>query len=421
MQKTKLTLVTSGIVYIEWVEYALYMYLGTTISHFIFPEDLGQYSLLLTYGIFAIAYLSRPVGGLLFGLMADRKGRRKPLIYSSLLVGLATIGIGLLPGYATIGIASPILLLVCRLIQSIAVSGEFNNSSIFLIEHAARYKTLAGSWVGTASSAGMFSGGLIAYLLSLSSYPHSWRFAFILVGVASLIIMLMRKSLEETPDYIHYRQQARAVQPPSFRKLAYHHREGLLRIAIIAAFLSIYIYTCNVYFVSYMIAGLGYSISFATGHMMLVQGLVTVLIPLFALLADRLGYARVLRRSIPVIALMALIQFYGAKTHSYPLILTGLALYILANAAISATIFRYMFEALPVEIRCSGSSLVYSLAAAIFGGTAPLLAATLIDNGWSMAPAWYVLGFALLSYLSVKGLLGKLLFTQENYRPSSSR
>lgn len=386
----------------EWLEYALYMYLGVAISHYFFPEKSAgsDLPLILTYSIFAISYIGRPLGGLVFGVYADKKGRRKPLILSSLLAGIATAAIGVIPSYGQIGMLAPALLLLCRLAQSFAVSGEFNNSSIFLIEHATKNRTLAGAWIGTAASAGMFFGGGVAYLVSLSSHPNMWQVAFIAVGLISIALACFRKQLSESPEFVQMKAKNSAQGSKIFSQLA-KHKLGVFKIAVIGAFLCVYVYTSNVYFVSYMITKLGYSASSASLSMTLVQGSVTILIPLFALLAERLGYMKVLKLSIPTIGLMAFIQFYGASIQSHPMIVVSFVLYALANSGVSACLFKYMFDNLPVEVRCTGGSMAYSISAAIFGGTAPLLAATFVDNGYVIMPAVYVIAFAVLTYVSV--------------------
>lgn len=394
----KHTFLTTSIVYVEWVEYALYLYLGTVISEYFFPHALGDDALLFTYGIFAISYIGRPLGGLLFGYYADKNGRRPPLIISAFLIAIATICIGLIPNYQHIGIMAPILLLLCRFIQSIAVAGEFNNASIYLIEHAKKHKILAGSWVGTAASAGMFTGGLIAYTISQIDYNDAWRFAFIIAGIISLVIMCFRTSLTESPQFTRPTTQRDA---PSLYKQLSIHRLGLLKIATIAAFMCLYIYTCNVYFVSYMITKLGYSMSEATLYMMLVQGSVTLFIPIMAMIAEYIGLHIILKCMIPSIGLMALMIFWGAKIQEHTLMMLGFGLYVIANSGISATIFKYMFDALPLHIRCTGNSFIYSLSVAIVGGTAPILAAFFINKNYLMAPAYYICFFGLLTFILI--------------------
>lgn len=244
----KITLLTSAVVYMEWLEYVLYMYLVTSISTYFFPDNLGSSGILLTYAIFCVSYISRPIGGLIFGVYSDVKGRKKPLIISAMLIALATIGIGLIPSYEMIGVWAPILLLICRLIQSMAVAGEFNNSSIFLMEHARSKKTLAGSWIGVASSAGMFTGSVIAYIVSTVSYTNSWQIAFILVGISSLVTMVFRRSLIETPAFIVYTENKNTKKKRvSMYSSFMSQKDGLLKIAIIASFLCVYIYIYAIY------------------------------------------------------------------------------------------------------------------------------------------------------------------------------
>ncbi|WP_299492920.1 MFS transporter [uncultured Shewanella sp.] len=394
----KRTLLTTSIVYIEWVEYALYLYLGTIISQYFFPHALGNNALIFTYGIFAISYIGRPLGGLLFGYYADKKGRRPPLIISAFLIALATIGIGLIPSYQYIGIMAPILLLLCRFIQSIAVAGEFNNASIYLIEHANKHKILAGSWVGTAASAGMFTGGLMAYTISQITYSEAWRLAFIITGIVSLTIMLFRTSLSESPQYTSMlvQKNTRTI----FQELS-SHKGRLFNIAVIAAFMCLYIYTCNVYFMSYMITKLDYTMREASTYMMLTQAGVTLLIPIMAMITEYIGLKTIMKIMIPSIGLMALILFWGASMSNDTIIIIGLSLYVVANAGISATIFKYMFDALPLHIRCTGNSFIYSLSVAMIGGTAPILAAFLINENYLMAPAYYICVLGILAFVLV--------------------
>ncbi|MGJ3501964.1 MFS transporter, partial [Piscirickettsia salmonis] len=188
-----------------------------------------------------MSYLSRPVGAYLFGLYSDKKGRKYPLITSSFLMGLSTIAIGLIPSYQQIGIIAPILLLIFRLIQSLSISGEFNNSSIFLMEHNPAQQTIAGSWIGMASSAGMFVGGLIAVIIGLTSNLWSWRVAYIAIGVTSLLLMLLRYKLQESPLFININKKN--LSDFSLKKMFFDHKKGLLKIACISAFMSVYIYT----------------------------------------------------------------------------------------------------------------------------------------------------------------------------------
>ena len=401
MNNSKITILAVSLVTMEWIEYSLYMYTAVYLSPYFFPSEYKESSLIFAYAIFALSYFSRPIGGIIFGFFADKTGRRKPLIVSSIIVGIATIAIGMIPGYSNVGALSPFLLLLCRLVQSFAVSGEFNNASIFLIEHANRNKVLAGSWVGAASSGGMFLGAIVAYLVRLSDVDYAWRIAFITIGCLSIILALFRRQLIESPAFVKIIKNRIEGDHVNIFLILSRNKIGIFKIFSIAAFLCVYIYTCNIYFAGLMAKELGYEGSRSILIMLMVQGIVTILIPIFALWADRIGYLKLLRISIPMIGIMGVLLFFGASIKSHEMISLGLVLYTLGNSGVSACIFKYMFDSLPTEVRCTGCSLAYSIAAAIFGGTALIIAALFVNKGLIMMPGMYVLIFSILAYVSV--------------------
>ena len=133
--KKFLTLIALTGIIIESAEYAIFLFLGTEIGHHFFPHQSSSHSLLLTLGIFAAGYLFRPLGALLYGTLADTRGRRKAMLLSVCFAGIATLGIGLLPSYTSIGFAAPVGLLLLRIMQCTTIAGEFNNATIYLMEH----------------------------------------------------------------------------------------------------------------------------------------------------------------------------------------------------------------------------------------------------------------------------------------------
>ena len=162
-----------------------------------------------------------------------------------MLVGIATVAIGVIPSYSSIGMLAPFLLLICKLIQRFAVSGEFNNASVFLIEHASKNKVLAGSWVGTASSGGMFLGGIAAYLVSLSTMEHAWKVAFIAIVLLSMALALFRKQLAESPEFLIITKNYTKSNTNILSTLS-KHKLDIFKIFVIAAFLCIYIYVQHI-------------------------------------------------------------------------------------------------------------------------------------------------------------------------------
>lgn len=403
MKKSTITLIASSMVFIEWLEYSLYLYLASIISKTLLPSESGNNALFMTFGIFTISYLARPLGGLIFGLYSDSNGRKFPLIVSAFLIAISTIGIGLIPSYQSIGILAPILLLFFRLLQSFSVAGEFNNASIFLMEHATTKKTLAGSFIGMASSAGMFIGGLFAYLISLSPNDDiSWRYAYIIVGIFSFFMMLFRQRLTESPIYLELRKSKKTNDKLNILYTLKNHFSGIIKIFILASFMSVYIYTCNIFYMTYLVKDNIFVFSKASQTMMLVQGLVTFLTPIFALIAEKYGFRKLFLFSTIIIMIMAPSLFYGANFHLSYIIYFGLLLYVIGNTGITAIIFRLMYDLLPASVRCSGTSLSWSLGAALLGSSAPILATYFIDDlALFYLPSFYVILLGLLSFFIV--------------------
>ncbi len=390
-----------SVTFVEWVEYALYMYLGPTLSAVFFPQHDPQLALLMTYGLFAAAYLTRPIGGLLFGFWADTRGRRPPMIVNCVLLGMATCGIGLLPSYAQIGYLAPLGLLMLRLVQSMAVAGEFNNAAILLMEHAQRRVTLAGSWVGSAAAAGMFVGGLFAAV-----EPTHWRWPFLCVGLGAMALMLLRRHLIESPQFSALSRQRSVVNP---LRAMWHFPRALWHIAAVAIFLNVFVYTCSVYLVSFMVLYGGIANSRAALLLSMTQLAVAVTIPVCAWLAERSDYRRLFCAGAGLMMLVAPCLFFVVwQRYALGYISVVLLGYVIADAAVSASIFRFMFVALPAEVRCTATSTIWGLCAALFGATAPLLAAYCVARGWVYAPAAYVAFTALVALLVVRRSAGPL-------------
>ncbi|MCF6767278.1 MFS transporter [Thiotrichales bacterium 19S11-10] len=399
MKPTQTTFITASIVLIEWLEYSLYLYLSYQISQSLLPKDLGSTTLIITFGIFLISYLARPLGALCFGLYSDFKGRKSPLLYSAFFLGLSTICIGLIPSYQSIGILAPILLLGFRLIQSFAISGEFNNAAIFLMEHTPRKKILAGSIIGMASSCGMFLGGLCALLVDLIHTENSWRYLYICIGIITFILMHLRYKLSESPIFINYINEIEKQQSNSFWQLIKENKTSLYKIAVIASFMSVYIYLCNFFFINLLQNTAYYTSTKAMTTIMIVQGLVTLFIPVFALLAEKVNEKNLFRFAVMVICITSLSLFLSAKYQSSNGIIFGFMLYILGNGILSAIVFKLMYDLLPAPIRCTVTSFMWSLSAAIIGSSAPILATYfVIDLDYYLFPAFYILILGILCF-----------------------
>ena len=206
--------------FVEWFDYAVYGYLATTIAVVFFPESDKQTGLLLTFALFAISFLVRPLGGFVWGHIGDKIGRRTALSWSILIMSMATFCIALLPSYNTIGIWAPILLLVVRVVQGFSASGEYAGASAFLVEYApANRRGLYAAVVPASTAAGLLLGSLIAALLTgllNTEQLHSWgwRLPFILAAPMGLIGRYIRTKLEDTPAFRELAESDHVVKAP---------------------------------------------------------------------------------------------------------------------------------------------------------------------------------------------------------------
>ncbi|HRE30845.1 MAG TPA: MFS transporter, partial [Candidatus Berkiella sp.] len=181
---------------LEWAEYTFYGYMALTLSSLFFPSSNPKVALIKTFGIFSAGYIMRPLGAIIFGAMGDNLGRKPALMSSLLLMGFATFTIGCLPTYATIGIGAPLLLLLMRLLQGLAISGEYNGAGIFLVEKSSSNPCLAGSWVSASAAAGMVVGGVAALLVNHPLAPlWAWRVPFLLGGLSCFLGLMCRNRL----------------------------------------------------------------------------------------------------------------------------------------------------------------------------------------------------------------------------------
>ncbi len=401
MQSKKKVIVASAIgTFVEWAEFSFYGYLAFKFAHLFFPEDT-PYAMLLSLCVFAASYLARPFGSIAFGIIGDKFGRKKALSLSLTLMGLATLCIGLLPSYESIGIAAPLILLLLRIVQGISVSGEFTGAAIFVAEHYhGGFKNLAVSWVSFAAALGMMSGAAMASIVSLPIMPGwFWRVPFYLGFVGCLIGLYFRVNTTESPEFESVR-----VNKAFFNgvKAFKGYTNQLMQCFFIAAFVGVYIYICNLWWVSFVIQrGL---LTSENAHWIATFGVavVTLLTPIAALFADRLGTQKMLKAGllssiVTVPALFCLSIFSNAY-----LAMCAQVLYAISNILVTGSMFRYLVDIFPVNIRYTGMGVAWSVSVAIFGGTAPLVAQFLAINLANIAyVVIYICIIALVAFISV--------------------
>lgn len=382
---------------LEWAEYTFYGYMALTLSVLFFPASDPKAALVKTFGIFAVGYIMRPLGAILFGAVGDTLGRKPALMASLFLMGLATFAIGCLPTYATIGIAAPLLLLLMRLLQGLAISGEYNGAGIFLVEKSTANPCFAGSWVSASAAAGMVVGGVAALLTSHPSAPvWAWRVPFLLGGLSCFLGLWCRHRLSESP---HFAEQNNPTKRMPLWQLLVKYKSSFMIAGAIAAFTGIFVYIGNIYVVVFLKQAVHLPINHATLFAIFGEIIVAIMIPIMAYVADKTDAYRQYRVGLCLVALFCPITFILCYTGHYALITLAMLLYGILNGVVCGPMVKILCDQFPAEVRYTGVSFAWSISAAIFAGTAPLMAEILTTRfNWLLGPSLYVSLIAVITY-----------------------
>ncbi|MFD8779434.1 MFS transporter [Streptomyces sp. NPDC059916] len=386
---------------VEWVDWALYSIFAKIIAGVFFPQGDGATALLSTLAIFAVGFVMRPVGAAVLGAYADRKGRKKGLTLTIGLMAGAGFLIAFTPGYDTIGIAAPLILLVARLVQGFSAGGEFGSSSAFLVESAASgRRAFAGSWQQVSVAGGTLIASLLGTVLTSllgedALHSWGWRVAFAAGGLLGLLGLWLRVSVEDTASFTETKAGGKAPKNP-LTAMFREHPAAALRVAgiTVAGTLTYYIWVS--YLPTYANLTTGISLDKALLSQTLCLIVFMVLLPFVGRLSDRLGRKPTMAGfalGFIVLAWPMLHFLNGSFVVLFLVQLVGMLL-ILGYSANCAVI---MAEQFPPEVRATGIALPYALAVAAFGGTAPYVTTWMSESGHADKLWLYVCGAALLS------------------------
>jgi len=392
---------------LEFYDLVIYAYFAVVLAKLFFPTANPTVSLILAFANFAISFVMRPFGAIVLGSYADRAGRKKSLMLSIALIIVGTAMLVFAPTYAQVGLASPLIVLIARLLQGFSTGGEFGSSTAFMVEYAtAGRRGYYASWqaatqgLATVMAAGL--AALLSYLLTPEQVSAwGWRLAFgvgLLMGPLGLYI---RSRIDETPEF----RKAAAVSLETSPLRTVFRRDGLyllLGIGLVAGNTA-FNYVHKVYMPTYAVTQLhlpsttSYLSAFVAGLAAMLTG------PIFGALSDRYGRFRVLAFALPAMVVTTYPLFLILNTWStMPVLIAVQALAGVQIASCLGPISALLGEIFPTGTRGIGMALSYNVSVTLFGGLAPLIATAMIAaSGSKLAPSFYVMATGIVSVLAV--------------------
>ena len=377
-----------------------------------FPSASPATGVLLSFATFGVGFVARPLGGVVFGHFGDRIGRKRMLVYSLVLMGFSTVAMGLLPTYAELGMAAPILLTLLRLLQGFAVGGEWGGATLMAVEHAPpERKGFYGAFPQMGAPAGTAIATLAFYAVSRlpdeQFLSWGWRIPFLASVILIAIGLMIRLSLTESPDFTAVQERSQVQRLPVAEAFRRHWRQILL---LACAYLSqgVFAYICVAYLVSYgtTVAGIDRTEALLSVFVAAVVAVLTY--PLFGALSDRVGRKPVFIGGVVAMGLAVVPTFALINTGEPTMFMMALVLIFglaMAPAAgVTGSLFSLTFD---VDVRYSAVSIGYTLSQLLGSAFAPTIAVALYKaTGTSDSIALYLVGISVISLLAAAMLPG---------------
>ena len=380
----------------EWYDFAIYGFFARTIGNLYFPTEDPTTSLLAAFAVFAVGFLMRPLGAVLFGHIGDRVGRGPALLWSVLAMAVPTFVIGVLPTYAEIGIAASLLMLVCRMMQGLAVGGEYTSSAVFLAETAHPQKRgAATAWAPFGAVAGILLGSAAGAAI-LNAMPledvvaWGWRIPFLLGVVVGGVGFILRRRMP-------FDQPAATEGFPLLQALR-EHPVQMLQVISISLVNAVGFYLIFVYIIAWLKLSADVGASTALLINSLNMTILLVVILGVSRLSDRIGRKPILAGAAIGLLLFSWPLMALMQTGDIPYIFLGQFGFALLIGAYGAVNPIAICEIFPRNVRCSAVSTAYNITLGVAGGTAPAVATWLIElTGHPSVPAMYIMAGAAIS------------------------
>ena len=413
---------------IEWYDFFLYgVVAGLFFNQLFFPDFDPRIGTMLAFATFAVGFVARPLGGVIFGHFGDKIGRKKVLILTLEIMGIATVAIGLIPSYATIGIWAPVLLILCRLAQGIGLGGEWGGAVLMSFESAPAHKRAfyaslpqIGMSVGLLLASGVI--GLASMLLTDEAFLNwGWRMAFILSAILLIVGSYMRKTVQETKDF----SEAKAKLPEAKYPLldAFKRYPKMMLACMGARFIDgVSFNVFGVYSLTFLTQNHRIDRTHALWAVMISSVVMSVFIPVWGHVADRIGKAKVYGICALILGFVSFPAFWVIENHADSFFLVCLAIGLpfgILHSAVFGTMASLFSESFDPSVRYSGISFVYQFTAIFASGLTPLFATVL--TGWAGGEPWYLCAyFAIVGVLSASCTLWMRRMSRDSRKPSRS-
>ncbi|WP_421876965.1 MFS transporter [Mycolicibacterium wolinskyi] len=383
--------------FIEFYDFTLYGLSAVTLANLFFPSENALAGLLATFATFGVAFLFRPLGGLFFGALGDRIGRRKVLFITLLSIGAATTMIGLLPTYGTIGVLAPILLILCRLVQGFSAGGESVGAPAFVFEHAPLDRR--GFWINVTLAAtalpSVVGGTLILVLSSTMSSEaftsYGWRIPFLIALPLAFFGLWIRAKTEESEAFKQVLAKHEHKEYSPIREAFRENRIRMLQVIFVMALTAMGFYFLSGYFVSYVQVTGNLSREQSLLANAVAMAMYAVLLPIGGMIGDRVGRKPMLIAGSVALALLSVPCFMLVTSGSLPLAIAGQLLFVVPMCIYGGGCYTFFVEIFTTETRFTSAAISYNVGYAAFGGTAPFIGTMLVSKtGLSAAPGVYM-------------------------------
>lgn len=405
---------------LEFYDFVVYVFFANVLSTLFFPTDMPDWlRQLQTLGIFAAGYLARPIGGIVIAHFGDILGRKRMFTLSIFLMAVPTLVIGLLPTYASIGIAAPLLLLAMRVLQGAAIGGEMPGAWVFVAEHVPqRHYGFAVGTLTAGITGGILLGSLIAVALNTwysaaEINAYAWRIPFILGGVFGLVSVYLRRFLEETPIFQELADRKKIARELPVKTILREHRPAIALVALMTWVLSTAVVVVVLFTPAYLQKAFGIPAALALKANVGATLALTIGCAVVGWASDRIGTRAVMLIGWGGLAVTSYLFYLGLPGTPASLMWTYALVGFFVGTISMLPIVGV--RAFPPEVRFSGLSFAYNMAYAVFGGMTPILI-----GFWQrydvMAPAHYVAAMGVLGFC-----IGFWPLASKGWQPAASR